>query len=222
LTFITVPKKASYSEAKRYYRINLLYFMQKTMQKLLARIISDDSLGIPNITIPICLQTREIHKKHNATIYYTYTGRNQRSYTWALIDIEGSFDTNSREKKCSQMACAWRNILMMTWLHAGWQKNYSHTHRRNRGGICGQVLSTEGHFISTVELWGVDCHRGSREWLLYTRLCAILISRKLPNIFSQLLQEALSMKHAQFTAVLIFLYSIVFYCMSTLKTTTKT
>jgi len=30
------------------------------------------------------------------------------------------------------------------------------------------------------------------------------------------------MKHAQFTAVLIFLYSIVFYCMSTLKTTTKT
>jgi len=37
----------------------------------------------------------------------------------------------------------------MSWLHAGWQKNYSHTHRRNIGGVCGQVLSAEGHFIIT-------------------------------------------------------------------------
>jgi len=71
LTFITVPKKANYSEAKKYHRIYLLYFMQKTMQKLLTRIISDESMGIPNITIPICLQTREIHVKHNAPTYYT-------------------------------------------------------------------------------------------------------------------------------------------------------
>jgi len=154
--FIPVPKKANYSEAKGYHHINLLYFMQETMQKLLVRIISDESLGISNITIPICLQTREIHRKHNAPIYYTYTGRNQGSYTWALMDIEGSSDKNSRDKKCSQMACAWRNILMMNWLHAGWQKNYSHTHRRNSGGICGQVLSTQGHFISTFELRIVD------------------------------------------------------------------
>jgi len=110
LAFIPVPKMANYSEAKRYHRINLLYFMQKTMQKLLARIISDESLGIPNITIPSCLQTREIHRKHNAPTYYTYTGRNQGSYTWALMDIEGSSDTNSRDKKFSQMACAWRTF----------------------------------------------------------------------------------------------------------------
>jgi len=126
------------------------------MQKLLARIISDESLGIPNITIPICLQTREIHRKHNAPTYYTYTGKNEGSNTWALIDIEGSSDTNSHDKKCSQMACAWRHILAMNWLQAGWQKNYSHTHRRNSGGICGQVLSTEGHFISTVEVRVLD------------------------------------------------------------------
>jgi hypothetical protein len=72
--------------------------MKKTMQKLLARIISDGSLGISNISIPICLQTREIHRKHNAPTYYTYTGRNQGSYTWALIDIEGSSDTKSAAK----------------------------------------------------------------------------------------------------------------------------
>jgi len=108
------------------------------------------------------------------------------------------------------MACAWRNILMMNWLHAGWQKNYSHTHRRNSGGICGQVLSIEGHFISTVELLGCSrSHRGSQEWLLYTVVCAIPISREFPNTVSQLLQEAFSMKHAQFTT--IFLYSVLFY-----------
>jgi len=120
--------------------------MQKTMQKLLARIISDESLGISNITstITICLQTREIHRKHKAPTYYTYTERNQRSYTWALMDIEGSSDTNSHDKKCSQMACAWRNILMMNWLHAVWQKNYSH--------------SQEKHWR---DLWPSAVHRGA-------------------------------------------------------------
>jgi hypothetical protein len=102
--------------------------MQKTMQKLLARNISDESLGISTISTSICLQTREIHRKHNATCDYTYTGRNQGSYTWALIDIEGSSDTISHDKKCCQMACAWRHVLVMNWLQAGWQKNFSHTH----------------------------------------------------------------------------------------------
>jgi hypothetical protein len=31
---------------------------------------------------------------------------------------------------------------------AEWQKNYSHTHRKIAGGVCGQVLSVEGHFIT--------------------------------------------------------------------------
>ena len=108
------------------------------------------------------------------------------------------------------MACAATHILVINWLHAGWQKNYRHTHRRDNRGFCGQVLSTEGHYISNVELLGSrQSHRGSQEWLLYTVVCAIL-SRKFPNTVSQLLEEVLSMKHAQFTTVLI-LYSIVFY-----------
>jgi hypothetical protein len=37
-------------------------------------------------------------------------------------------------------------------------------------------------------------HSGTREWLLYTGVCAILISGKFPNSVSQLLQEALSME----------------------------
>jgi len=182
--------------------------MQKTMQNLLARNIRDESIGISTICIPICLQTREIHRKNDAPNDWTFTGRNKGSYTWALIDIEGSSDTNSH-KKCSQLASAWRHILMMNWLQAGWQKNYSHTQRRKNVGFCGQVLFAEGHFISIVELLGCRrSYRGSQEWLLYTGVCTILISRKFPNTVSQLLEEALSTKHAQFTAVLIFLYSV--------------
>ena len=162
------------------------------MQKLLARNISDESLGISTISIPFCLQTREIHRKHNAPCDYTYTGRNQGSYTWALIDIVGSSDTNSCGcKKCCQMACAWRHILVMNWLQAGWQKNYSHTGTltgETLKGVCGQVLSTEGHFISTVELLGCRrSHRGSQEWLLYTVVCDTRISRKFLKTVSQLL-----------------------------------
>jgi hypothetical protein len=64
------------------------------MQKLLARNIIDESLGISTISIPNCLQIREIHRKHNASCDYIYTGRNQRNYTWEIIDNEGSSDTN--------------------------------------------------------------------------------------------------------------------------------
>jgi hypothetical protein len=37
---------------------------------------------------------------------------------------------------------------------AKWQKNYSHIDRRITGGVCGQVLSAEGHFI-TPRLWSM-------------------------------------------------------------------
>ena len=154
LRFIPVQRKASYSECKGYCQISLLYFMHKTMQKLLARNIRDESLGISTVSIPFCLQIREIHRKHNPPCDYTYTGRTQGSYTWALIDIEGSSDTNSHDKKCCQMLCAWRHSVVMNWLQGGWQKKYSHNHRRHTVGVCGQVQSAEEHFISTVGLLG--------------------------------------------------------------------
>jgi len=42
------------------------------------------------------------------------------------------------------MAWAWTDTIAMDQLHAGWQKNYSGTHRRNTGGFCFQGLSIEG------------------------------------------------------------------------------
>jgi len=52
------------------------------------------------------------------------------------------------------MAWTRRYIVAMDWLHAELQKIYSHTHRRNTGGVCGQVQSKEGHFI-TPQLWSL-------------------------------------------------------------------
>jgi hypothetical protein len=56
--------------------------------------------------------------------------------------------------KGCQMAWACRQTVAINWLHAGWQKHYSNTYRRNNGGVCGQVLSVEGHFI-TPYLWSL-------------------------------------------------------------------
>jgi len=41
----TVPGRVNYIVTKGYYCINLLYFMQKTMQKLVASNIRDETLG---------------------------------------------------------------------------------------------------------------------------------------------------------------------------------
>jgi hypothetical protein len=103
------------------------------------------------------------------------------------------------------------------------------THRRNKVGVCGQVLSAEGHFITpAVPLGCRRCEGGTQECLLYTVVWAILSSVKFPNTVSQLRQETLSMEHAWFTAVpdlLVFyyvlFYSVLFYSVSILKTTTK-
>jgi len=80
----------------------------------------------------------------------------------------------------------------MDWLHAGWQKNYSHMQRRKTGGVCGQVLSVKWHFITPAVL--PECRRSHRgngwKWLIYTAVCAILIREKFPNSVLQLLLEA--------------------------------
>jgi hypothetical protein len=58
MTLIPAPGKANCTKAKGYHPIILLYFMQKMMQKLVARHIRDKSLGLcPRTSIPICLQT---------------------------------------------------------------------------------------------------------------------------------------------------------------------
>ena len=75
MTLIPAPGKAKCTEAKVYHSSILLFFKQKMMQKLVARHIRDKSLGsCPRTSIPICLQTREVHRNSNASCDYIYTG----------------------------------------------------------------------------------------------------------------------------------------------------
>jgi len=75
MTLIPAPGKAKCTEVKGNHPLNLLFFMQEMMQKLVARYITDKSLGLcPRASIPICLQTREVHRNGNASRDYTYTG----------------------------------------------------------------------------------------------------------------------------------------------------
>jgi len=75
MTMIPAPGKANCTEAMGCHPISLLFCMQKIMKKLLARHSRDKSLGLcPCTDIPICLQTREVHRNGNASCDSTYTG----------------------------------------------------------------------------------------------------------------------------------------------------
>ena len=138
------------TQAKAYCPISLLSFMQKTTQKLVTRNIKDDTLGnVPyiyinmptNQAIPQTLQcTMRLH------IYRTQWKRG--SYTWAFLDIEGVPDSTSCDITKAEKWLGLGDTLAMDWLHTGWQKNYSHTHRNNVWGFCGLVLSGDRHFIT--------------------------------------------------------------------------
>jgi len=75
MALIPAPGKAKCTEAKGNHPTNLLFFMQEMLQKLVARHIRSKSLGLcPRTSLPICLQTREVHRNGNASRDYTYTG----------------------------------------------------------------------------------------------------------------------------------------------------
>jgi hypothetical protein len=64
-----------YTQVKAYYPISLLYFMQKTMQKLATRNIKDGTLRHVPYIYNKCLQTIKVQRNCNAPCDYTYTGR---------------------------------------------------------------------------------------------------------------------------------------------------
>jgi hypothetical protein len=83
MTLIPAPGKANCTEAMGYHPISLLFCMQKIMKKLLARHIRDKSLGLcPCTALPICLQTREVHRNGNASCDFTYTGSSGKQVSY--------------------------------------------------------------------------------------------------------------------------------------------
>jgi hypothetical protein len=150
--------------------------------------------GTSPISIPICLQTRQVHINRDAPCDYTYTGRSgkQFSYTSAFLGIERASDSTSWDIRKD----AKPHGLGGTTLAKVDLANYTHTNRRNAGGVYGQGPSTEGHFITPAVLPGCTrSHRGTGwECMLYTGVCAILISGKFPITVLQVLQEVLCME----------------------------
>ena len=83
MTLIPVPGKGKCTEAKGYHPISLLFFMLEMMQKLVARHIRDKSLALrPRTPVPICLQTREVHRNRNVSCDYTYTGSSGKQVSY--------------------------------------------------------------------------------------------------------------------------------------------
>jgi len=61
MTSIPLPRNANYAQAKGYHPITVLSFMQKMMQKLVARNIREESLGhVPHIYTN-CIESREVN-----------------------------------------------------------------------------------------------------------------------------------------------------------------
>jgi hypothetical protein len=76
MTLKPAPGKVNYTQAKAYYHISLLSFMQKMMQKLVARNERNESLGY----VPyICQQTSEVQGNCNKPRNFTCTGMLIRS-----------------------------------------------------------------------------------------------------------------------------------------------
>jgi len=149
MMFIPAPRKVNYTQAKANCPATLLSFMQKTMQELVTRNNKDETLWhVPYISNNLPTNQGSPQKPQCNMCLHIYRKQwKTGSYTSAFLDTEGASDSTDNEG--CRMVWAWRHTLAMDWLHAGWQKNYSHTHRGNtREGGIAQGLSAEGHFIT--------------------------------------------------------------------------
>ncbi len=91
-----LPGKVNYTQAKGYCAISLLSFMQKTMEKLVTKISTTKYWGMSPTFIIICYKTG---KSTETTMHHVDThiqgAAENRSYTWAYLDIEAAWDSNA-------------------------------------------------------------------------------------------------------------------------------
>jgi len=60
----------------------------------------------------------------------------------------------TRHNKSCQMAWAWRHTIPMDWLHAGWQKSYSHSHIERLEGSVAKRCPQRGILLPhSCEAW---------------------------------------------------------------------
>jgi len=168
--------------------------MQKMMEKLVTRNIRDKTLGyVPYI--PNNLPTNQVSpQKPQCIVWHVYRKQWKRgSNTSAFLDIEGASKNTSSD---ITNTAKWHGVgdTLKWWIGSMLGgKKITATHRRNTGGVCGQVLSIARHFI-TPQLWSLVVDRLIEGTAIIQWMCAILNTIKFTNTVSELLQEAFSME----------------------------
>lgn len=144
-------------------------------------------------SIQICLQTREVHRNHNALYDYTYTGRSRKqgSYILALLVNEGASDRTSCGITKAAKPHGLRDTLQQ-WT-SSMLKGRTITAKFIREKLEGSVAKScpqRGILWPLPYCLVIDrSHRGAQwEWMLYTGVWTTLISRKFPITASELPQ----------------------------------
>ena len=180
--FIPVPGNVNYTQSKAYCAISLLSFMQKTMEKLVTKNINNKTLGhVPYIYNN--LPTKQGSPQKSQCIMWIHTYREQQktgSHTWAYLDIEAASNsiTCDTTKAAHGMGLETHssNGLAPSWVT---EKSQPHLKEKHWKGLWPSTIH-RGAFYCPKAVNSGCCrtHRGSQEWLSYTKVCAILISWK--------------------------------------------
>jgi hypothetical protein len=107
------------------------------MQKLVTTNIKYERLGLDTYTYNN-LPTNQLSPQEPQCAMWLHIYRMQwkrGTYAWAFLDIEGASDSTSND---IINAVTWHELgdtLMMGWLLAGWQRNYSHSQEKHRRGL---------------------------------------------------------------------------------------
>ena len=162
--------------------------MQKIMEKLVTRNIRDETLGyVPYISNNLPTNQGSPQKLQCTMWLHIYRKQQKtESYTWAFLDIQGVSKSTSSD---ITMAAKWHGLgdtLVMDWLHAEWQKNYSHTQEKHWRGLWPSAVHRGGillpHNCEALSL--TDSQKESGMAVIHW-ICAILNSVKFTNTFSR-------------------------------------
>ena len=156
--------------------------MQKTMEKLVTKNINNKTLRHVRY-IYNNLPTKQGSPQKPQCIMWIHTYREQQetgSHTWAYLDIEAASNSTTCDTTKAVYGMGLEihssNGLAQSWVT---EKSQSHLKEKHWNGVWPSTIH-RGAFYCPKAVNSGCCrtHRGSQEWLSYTKVCAILISWK--------------------------------------------
>ena len=154
---------------------------RKQCKNWLPRISTTKHWGMSPTFIIICLQNTEVHRNRNASCGYTYREQQKTgSYTWAYLDIEAASNSTTCDTTKAVYGMGLEthstNVLAPSWVK---DKSQLHLKEKHCNGLWPSTVH-RGVFYwpKAVKPGCCRTHRGHSEWLLYTKVCAILTNWK--------------------------------------------